>query len=182
MARDKQISKLLSFVLRHRPDEAGVTLDAQGWVAIDELLRGLAARGNPLTRADLERVVAENAKQRFAISPDGLRIRASQGHSVEVDLGYEPVEPPAILYHGTAAASVASILATGLERRERHHVHLSTTIDTARSVGGRHGAPVVLVIDAAAMHRDGHVFHVSANGVWLTDEVPARYITAPRRD
>lgn len=174
--RDRATSKRLSFVLRHQPDAAGVVLDAQGWVAIDELLRGLAAHGPVVTRDDLARIVANDGKQRYAVSDDGLRIRASQGHSVEVELGYQPAAPPDVLYHGTAESNLASIRATGLDRRARHHVHLSATIETARAVGGRHGRPVVLVVDAAAMVRDGHVFHVSANGVWLVDAVPPRYL------
>ncbi len=176
LSDDRTLSKRLSYVLRHAPESAGVTLDAQGWVAIDVLLRGLAAIGPALARTDLDRVVADNTKQRFAISDDGLRIRASQGHSVEVELGYPPAPPPAVLYHGTAERNLASIRAAGLERRDRHHVHLSAAIATARQVGGRHGRPIVLVVDAARMHADGHVFYVTPNRVWLVDAVPPGYL------
>jgi putative RNA 2'-phosphotransferase len=176
---DRRTSKLLSYVLRHRPAEAGITLDLQGWVAIDALLAGLAARGTVLTRADLDRIVAADSKRRYAYSEDGARIRANQGHSVDVELGYEPATPPPLLYHGTALRNLDSILATGLDRRERHHVHLSATIATARQVGARHGRPVVLHVDAARMHADGFAFFVTANGVWLVERVPPAYLRVP---
>lgn len=179
LAQDRLTSKLLSYVLRHHPETAGVTLDAQGWVEVDALLRGLNARGTVLTRTDLDRIVAADSKRRYAYSDDGARIRASQGHSVEVDLGYEPAAPPALLYHGTAEKNLASIMATGLERRERHHVHLSAGVATARQVGGRHGRPVVLHVDAARMHADGFAFFVTANGVWLVERVPPAYLSVP---
>jgi putative RNA 2'-phosphotransferase len=178
---DRATSKLLSFILRHRPDEAGITLDPQGWVAVDALVAGLRARGTTITRADLDRVVAADSKQRYAYSDDGTRIRASQGHSVDVELGYEPAVPPALLYHGTAERNLASILATGLDRRERHHVHLSAAVATARQVGGRHGRPVVLHVDAARMHADGFAFFMTANGVWLVERVPPDYLSVPAR-
>lgn len=167
-------------MLRHHPEAAGVTLDAQGWVDVDALLRGLGARGTALTRADLDRIVAADAKRRYAYSEDGARIRASQGHSVAVELGYEPAVPPPLLYHGTAERFLASILATGLDRRERHHVHLSAAEATARQVGGRHGRPVVLHVEASRMHADGVAFFVTANGVWLVEHVPPRYLVVPQ--
>jgi putative RNA 2'-phosphotransferase len=167
---------LLSYVLRHHPDAAGVTLDEHGWVAVEDLLRGLQRRGNRITRAELERVVANNNKQRFSFSDDGTRIRANQGHSVAIDLGYQPATPPATLFHGTAERALAAILREGLKRRARHHVHLSLSAAIAREVGARHGRPVVLVVDAERMRGDGHLFYVSANGVWLTDEVPPGYL------
>ncbi|MBZ0235077.1 MAG: RNA 2'-phosphotransferase [Deltaproteobacteria bacterium] len=176
---DRATSKLLSYVLRHHPEEAGVTLDPQGWVDVDALLAGLAARGTVLTRADLDRIVAADGKRRYAYSDDGARLRASQGHSVDVDLGYAPAVPPPLLYHGTAEKHLASILATGLDRRARHHVHLSAAVATARQVGGRHGRPVVLHVDAAGMHADGFSFFVTANGVWLVERVPPRYLRVP---
>lgn len=178
---DTRASKLLSYVLRHRPDQASVTLDAQGWVEVDALLAGLAARGTVLTRTDLDRIVAADSKRRYAYSDDGTRIRASQGHSVDVDLGYQPAVPPPLLFHGTAERNLESILATGLDRRQRHHVHLSAAVATARQVGGRHGRPVVLDVDAARMHADGFAFFVTANGVWLVESVPPTYLRiAPR--
>jgi putative RNA 2'-phosphotransferase len=126
----------------------------------------------------LERVVAENDKQRFEFSEDGLRIRARQGHSTEVELGYEPATPPDVLYHGTATRHLDSILQHGLVKGRRHHVHMSTNKETMIQVGMRHGKPVLLSIDAKRMLADGHTFYVTGNHVWLTDHVPPEYLTA----
>lgn len=171
-----RVSKRLSYVLRHRPDSVGVVLDANGWVDVDTLLAALA----PLTRQELDAVVAGNDKSRFAVrhGPDGRdQIRASQGHSLAVDLGLAPEPPPAVLFHGTSASAVPSILATGLVKGARHAVHLSPDVKTARVVGARRRAPVaVLAVDAAAMAAAGHSFSRSANGVWLTDHVPPTFI------
>jgi putative RNA 2'-phosphotransferase len=169
-------SKLLSYVLRHRPDSIGLTLDAHGWADVGELLACLAAQGKAVERALLERVVAENDKQRFALSEDRSRIRASQGHSIAVDLQLRAAEPPAVLYHGTASRFLKSILATGLRAGARHHVHLSADRDTATRVGARHGFPAVLIVDAARMHADGIDFYQSDNGVWLTGDVKPAYL------
>ncbi|MFI2783975.1 RNA 2'-phosphotransferase [Streptomyces sp. ALB3] len=172
--RTVKVSKFLSKHLRHEPGRIGIRLDAQGWVAVDELLRACARHGVTLTRAELEHVAASSDKQRFAV--DGDRIRANQGHSVTVDLGLPPVEPPAYLYHGTVARTLDAIRAEGLRPMNRHHVHLSPDRETAVRVGSRRGAPVVLTVDSGAMHRAGHVFRVSANGVWLTDCVPPDFL------
>lgn len=172
----KQASKLMSLVLRHAPEKIGLQLDAQGWADIDALLRGMAGQGVVLDRQALQALVESNDKQRFALSEDGLRIRASQGHSIQVDLGLEPVEPPAWLYHGTVARFVAAIREQGLRPGERQHVHLSPDRQTAQRVGARRGAPVILSVAAGRMHADGHVFLRSANGVWLTAHVPPQYI------
>jgi putative RNA 2'-phosphotransferase len=179
MPRDPIVatSKLLSYVLRHRPDSIGLALDPQGWAAVDDLLAQLGASGHELDRALLERVVAENDKQRFAFSADRTRIRASQGHSVAVDLALDPAAPPDVLFHGTASRFLKSILATGLRAAGRHHVHLSADAETARKVGARHGFPAVLRVDAARMQADGIVFYCSDNGVWLTGAVLPRYLT-----
>ena len=174
--RQKSVSKFLSLHLRHAPHELGLSLEPGGWVAIDALLEVARLKGFPITREELDRVVAGSDKQRFAIDESGLKIRANQGHSVEVDLQLTPSEPPAELFHGTGSGSVESILAEGLARRARHHVHLSPDTETATKVGARHGKPVVLVIDAAKMRADGRVFFCSANGVWLVDEVPPQYL------
>jgi putative RNA 2'-phosphotransferase len=171
-----RVSKRLSYVLRHRPGSVGLTLDAAGWVEVDALLAALAAHGLPLTRAELEQVVATNDKQRFAFDATGTRIRASQGHSVAVHLGYAAAPPPPELFHGTVERFLPTILAEGLRPGRRHAVHLSPDVATARTVGARRGRPVVLRIDAAAMAADGHVFTRSANGVWLTEAVPPRYL------
>ena len=171
-----RISKFLSLVLRHDPGKIGLALDAAGWADVDELIAAAARAGVEIDRETLARVVAENDKQRFALSPDGDRIRANQGHSVRVDLGLEPQTPPEVLYHGTAARFVDSIRASGLHAASRTHVHLSPDEDTARRVGQRHGKPVVLRVAAGRMHCDGRPFFRSENGVWLTDAVPAEYI------
>ncbi|WP_406343509.1 RNA 2'-phosphotransferase [Streptomyces sp. NBC_00648] len=175
--RTVKVSKYLSKHLRHQPERIGLTLDPHGWVEIGTLLRAAAAHRFPITRAELDHVVAVNDKRRFAI--EGDRIRASQGHTVAVDLGLPAVEPPAYLYHGTVARSLDAIRAEGLRPMARHHVHLSADRETATRVGARRGRPVVLGVDAAAMRRDGHVFHISANGVWLTDCVPPKYLRLP---
>jgi putative RNA 2'-phosphotransferase len=169
-------SKVLSYVLRHRPDSIGLALDAHGWADVGELLACLAAHGKAIDRGLLERVVADNDKQRFALSEDGSRIRASQGHSVAVDLQLREAEPPAVLYHGTASRFLKSILAGGLRAGARHHVHLSADLQTAMRVGARHGFPAVLLVDAARMRADGIVFYQSDNGVWLTSDVKPAYL------
>ncbi|MGW6354904.1 RNA 2'-phosphotransferase [Streptomyces sp. NPDC055092] len=175
--RTVKVSKYLSKHLRHQPERIGLTLDEGGWVEIGTLLAAAAAHGFPITRTELDHVVAANDKRRFAI--EGSRIRASQGHTVDVDLGLPPATPPAYLYHGTVAAALDSIRAEGLRPMSRHDVHLSPDRETATRVGARRGRPVVLSVDAGAMHRDGHTFRVSANGVWLTEAVPPRYLRFP---
>lgn len=174
-----KVSKFLSLVLRHRPEKIGLKLDGGGWVGVAELLRAANAGGFRLTREELSEVVERNDKRRFALSEDGERIRASQGHSVEVELGYEPRRPPGVLFHGTAERFLDSIRATGLNRGGRHHVHLSPDAATARRVGGRRGRAVVLEVEAGRMWGDGFPFYLSANGVWLTERVPAPYIKFP---
>jgi putative RNA 2'-phosphotransferase len=175
--RHVRVSKFLSLVLRHKPEKIGITLDPKGWVSVSRLLEALEAHGLSLTPDKLREVVGENDKQRFAFSPDGLSIRASQGHSVKVELGYEPSQPPPTLYHGTAKRVLPSIKQQGLLRGSRHHVHLSEQERTAFAVGSRYGRPVILSIASGAMHADGHAFFRAANGVWLTEQVLARYIT-----
>ncbi|MEV6141863.1 RNA 2'-phosphotransferase [Streptomyces sp. NPDC051992] len=172
--RTVKVSKYLSKHLRHQPERIGITLDSHGWVPIDTLLHALARNHFPLTRAELDQVVALNDKQRFAI--EGDRIRANQGHTVPVDLGLPPAEPPAYLYHGTVGRALDSIRNEGLRPMDRTHVHLSPDRETATRVGARRGRPVVLSVDAGAMHRAGHTFHVSANGVWLTEAVPPAFL------
>ena len=177
--RSVHVSKLLALVLRHQPERMGLTLDEAGWVAVELVLRGFADVGTPITRDELEAIVRGSDKQRFAISDDGLRIRASQGHSVDVDLGYEPATPPPLLFHGTVRKFLDSIRVHGLVRGKRHHVHLSASTDTASRVGERRGRPIVLEVQAAVMTTGGHQFFLSANGVWLTEHVPAAYISFP---
>lgn len=176
MASNKDISKTLSFWLRHRPDAAGLTLDAQGWTPVDPVLAALG-RKHPCDRDRLVEVIADNDKQRFELSPDGERIRARQGHSVEVDLDWPEAEPPALLYHGTVERFLPAIRAEGLKPMRRHHVHLSPDRETATRVGNRRGEAVVLTIRAGDMHAAGHRFYLTGNGVWLTDMVSPDYFS-----
>lgn len=171
-----QISKFLSLVLRHEPEKIGLTLDAAGWVSVDDLLAACRANGKAISLEELQDVVASNDKQRFSFSDDGSLIRANQGHSVEVELGYEAAIPPASLFHGTAERFLASIQEQGLLKGKRHHVHLSADIETATKVGQRHGKPTVLQVDSGKMHQDGFIFYFSTNGVWLTEHVPVPYL------
>lgn len=170
-------SKFLSLVLRHQPDAAGITLDPAGWISVSDLLAGCARAHKPLSREELDHVVTTNAKKRFEFSADGTRIRASQGHSVDVELAYEPQVPPPQLYHGTATRFLDSIREKGLLKMQRHHVHLSAETKVTMEVGARHGQPVLLTLDAAAMHEHGYVFYRSTNGVWLVDHVPVEFIS-----
>ena len=166
-------SKFMSLVLRHKPETIGLELDAEGWAPVADLVSG---SGGKLTDALVRRIVAESDKQRFALSPDGTEIRANHGHSIEIDLGLEPREPPERLFHGTATRFLESIQEAGLQPRSRQYVHLSVDPATAETVGARHGKPVVLIIDSAGLYRDGHALFLSRNGVWLTKAVPPRYI------
>jgi putative RNA 2'-phosphotransferase len=177
--RTTKLSKFLSLVLRHQPETIGITLDSAGWVPVQELLDALRRKSWPVSEAQLQEVVASSDKKRFSFSDDGLLIRANQGHSVDVELGYEPVVPPEVLFHGTVNEFLPSIREVGLIKGQRHHVHLSLEVTTAQSVGQRRGLPVILKIRSAEMHGDGHVFYVSDNGVWLTEHVPAKYIQFP---
>ncbi len=172
-----EISKFLSYVLRHAPHSIGLTLDSQGWGALDALIAGAAGAGRTLDRGQIEAVVQGNDKKRFSLSDDGLHIRAVQGHSTAtVDLQYAPQTPPACLYHGTATRFMSSIEQQGLIRGTRHHVHLSQDAATAIAVGRRYGQVVLLEIDALAMQQAGYAFYQADNGVWLTDHVPIAFI------
>jgi putative RNA 2'-phosphotransferase len=172
-------SKFLSLILRHEPHRVGLQLDGAGWVDVDLLLKAVHENGISLTLDQLKEVVATNPKKRFALSEDGFRIRASQGHSLEVDLEYQPQTPPEYLYHGTATRFVDSIRREGLQRMQRHDVHLSAETTLTMQVGARHGKPVLLTIRAGEMHKAGHQFRRSANGVWLVPQVPPQFIDFP---
>ncbi|MBN8686602.1 MAG: RNA 2'-phosphotransferase [Chitinophagales bacterium] len=179
MLPDKQlthISKFLSLVLRHKPETIGIQLDQQGWADVGELLEKVNHYGVCLDRETLHHIVATNPKKRFAFNDNTDKIRASQGHSIDIELGYTNQKPPEKLYHGTSEKSVQSILATGLEKRSRQHVHLSNDIETAIKVGQRHGKPFVFKVLAEKMYQDNYSFFLSANGVWLTDHVPPDYL------
>lgn len=175
----KQISKRLSLVLRHQPDLIGIALDEQGWVEINTLLTAFSKKFFPLALEELQHVVENNNKKRFAFSDDKKLIRASQGHSIEIKLDYDPIEPPPTLYHGTAEKYVSSIQKQGLLKRKRHHVHLSADEATAKNVGSRHGKPVILIVKSTEMYKAGMEFFKSENGVWLTDHVPVEFIEFP---
>ena len=166
------LSRFLSYVLRHRPEEIGIALDEQGWIDVDALIAACANRKRPITRKELAHVVEHSDKRRFAFDETGTRIRASQGHSIDVELGYAAAVPPELLFHGTAQRFVEAILREGIDRRARHHVHLSLDAATAREVGSRHGRPAVLEVRAGAMAREGLDFFLAENDVWLTEHVP----------
>jgi len=172
---NKQLSKLLSYVLRHNPAHLGLELDAQGWTSVEILLQQLNKQ-HAVSFEQLKYMVDTNSKKRFSFNESFTMIRASQGHSIDVELNYTPQSPPEQLYHGTAEKNLAVILETGLMKMDRHHVHLSADIKTAQQVGQRHGKPVVLVVEAMTMHDNGHIFYVSDNGVWLTDHVPVKFL------
>jgi putative RNA 2'-phosphotransferase len=172
-----QISKTIAKALRHKPERLGIKLSVSGWTDVSDLLNALERKGFTLSRAELEEVVAQNDKQRFSFDQSGQHIRANQGHSIAVDLGLTPLEPPEVLYHGTTQAALSSILEIGLQRMSRHHVHLSPDTQTALRVGSRRGKPVLLEVMALKMHRQGVVFFCSDNGVWLTDAVPTEFLT-----
>lgn len=173
-----RISKFLSLVLRHNPQAADITLDENGWADLPLLITRMNEKGFRVTLADLVEVVDTNAKKRFALNAAQDKIRANQGHSIEVDVELTVAVPPAVLYHGTATRFVESILAQGIVKMDRRHVHLSRDLETAIKVGQRHGKVQVLRVDAEAMHRDGFTFFLSENHVWLTDHVPVAYIQA----
>jgi putative RNA 2'-phosphotransferase len=173
----KHISKLMSLVLRHKPAEIGLRLDENGWADVQELIQQLNGKSIKIDQAILNEIVGSNDKQRFAFNDGKTKIRASQGHSIIVDLHLTPTEPPEYLYHGTTTRFLESIMAIGLQKQNRQHVHLSATVDTAAAVGSRHGKPVILTVKAGAMHTAGFGFFLSENKVWLTNSVPIQYIT-----
>lgn len=167
-----QVSKQLSYILRHKPESIGAKLDEEGWLPTATLLDKTG-----IDMPTLEKVVADNNKKRFEFNNDQSKIRARQGHSVQVELGYKPVTPPAVLYHGTIVAPCRAIFKEGLTKQARHHVHLSEDRTTAHKVGDRRGVPVILYVDAKRMYENGHEFFVTPNNVWLTDSVPPEYIS-----
>jgi putative RNA 2'-phosphotransferase len=175
MPTDTQRSKFLSLVLRHNPKLIGLELDEHGWADIDQLIAN-APEKLQLTKDDLLRIVQESDKQRFAIDLESNAIRANQGHSIQIDLGLSPQNPPQTLYHGTATRFMESITRLGLIKGKRHHVHLSGSIETAQKVGKRHGELALLKVDALRMQDKGYVFYCSDNGVWLTDHVPSEFL------
>jgi putative RNA 2'-phosphotransferase len=172
----KTTSKFLSLILRHKPEIVALKLDENGWASTDELLLKLKIAGREISFDELKTMVETNEKQRFAFSEDFNKIRANQGHSIEVDLNLKELAPPHELYHGTAIKYLSSIRQLGIIKGKRHHVHLSSDVSTASSVGQRHGKPVVLRISSGMMYEHGHKFYLTENGVWLTETVPPEYI------
>ena len=173
---NKKISKFLSFVLRHNPESIGLKLDDNGWAETEDLLKKMNDRGFNVTADVLNHIVATNSKQRFSFNENKTKIRASQGHSINVELNLKAATPPEYLYHGTGEKFVSSILANGLQKRERQQVHLSKDRETAIEVGQRHGKPRVFIVEATHMCSEGFLFYLSDNNIWLTDHVPAQYL------
>lgn len=174
--RKIKISKFLSLILRHKPGTIDLQLDKNGWADVSELLEKSRKRGHSFSFEELEEVVATNDKKRFAFDAAKIKIRANQGHSVNVEIEFEEKPPPEILFHGTAEKNIEQILKNGLKKMRRHHVHLSPDTETARTVGNRHGEPVILKINTKAMLAEGFKFYISANGIWLVNEVPPAFL------
>ena len=176
--RLERLSKFISMILRHKPEAIGITLDEHGWADVDELIKGINETGEEIefSKDTLETIVKTDKKQRYSFSQDKTLIRANQGHSIPVDVELEKKEPPKVLYHGTGVKSVKAIQEQGLLPMERLYVHLSTDVETATNVGKRHGTPVIFQVNAEQMQKDGYDFFQSVNGVWLTKEVPAKYL------
>ncbi|WGD33555.1 RNA 2'-phosphotransferase [Olleya sp. YS] len=173
----KSISKFLSLVLRHQPEHIDLKLDKNGWANIEELIEKSKSKNIKFTTTDLEEIVITNDKKRFAFNEDKTKIRANQGHSLKtIDLQLKPVTPPEILYHGTVAKFIEAIKENGLQKMSRQHVHLSKDLDTAVKVGTRRGKPIILSVRALDMLNNGFLFYCSENGVWLTDNVPVKFI------
>ncbi|MBQ9327937.1 MAG: RNA 2'-phosphotransferase [Solobacterium sp.] len=175
MSQTTSTSKYLSLILRHKPEAVGITLDGHGWAHTAELIHQVN-QTHPLTMELLEEIVRTDEKQRFSFNEDKTKIRANQGHSIPVDVEMEEGEPPELLYHGTGEKYVASILKQGLLPKSRLYVHLSTDTSTARKVGSRHGNPMIFLVQAGQMYRDGYVFRYSENGIWMTKQVPVSYL------
>jgi putative RNA 2'-phosphotransferase len=173
----KGISKLLSYILRHSPETIGLKLDENGWAEVSELIAKFDLYDRRIDFELLEYIVENNDKKRFAFNDDKTKIRASQGHSISVELNLNEIEPLASLYHGTVEKFLSDIKVQGLQKMSRQHVHLSADKETANKVGGGRGKPIILTVNSGEMHRAGYKFYLSANNVWLTDVVPAEYIT-----
>ena len=177
MEKHVKLSRFLSLILRHKPEEIGLTLDNQGYLSVDELIEGINNTGRVIDKRILEEILSSDNKHRYSYDSTGTKIRANQGHSIKVDVGLLEKTPPATLYHGTSGKHIDDIMKHGLNKMTRTYVHLSEDYDTAVNVGSRRGAPVILKIDTAKMNEAGHKFYISKNGVWLTDDVPAKFIS-----
>lgn len=171
-----KVSKYLSLILRHKPEEIGISLDKNGWAKVNKLIKGMREKYPDFNIDILEEIVKTDEKQRYSFNEDHTFIRANQGHSISVDVELEEVEPPDILYHGTGMKYYGSIMKDGLIPKSRLYVHLSGDVNTATTVGARHGEPVVFCVDSGAMHKNGYKFYKSVNGVWLTEQVPNEFL------
>ena len=176
LGKKDNLSVFISLILRHKPDTIGINLDENGWANVDELLNGINESGRYIDISTLEEIVTADQKQRYSFSDDKTLIRANQGHSIPVDVELKEIEPPIFLYHGTADRFLENIRQEGLKPMSRLYVHLSNDIETATKVGKRHGKPMVLKINSGNMHKDGFKFYLSENGVWLTKDVPYKYM------
>lgn len=165
----------MSLILRHKPETIGISLDEHGWADVEDLIAGIAGT-HEFNMDILEEIVRTDNKQRYSFNEDKTLIRANQGHSIPVDVELDEAEPPAELWHGTGEKYVKAIDEQGLIPKSRLYVHLSKDEDTAVTVGKRHGKPVLYLVKAGEMNRDGYPFFLSKNGVWLTREVPVRYL------
>ena len=178
---DMELSKFISLILRHKPEEINLELDIYGWANVSNLISGMTKKGFKVTLDDLKRIVIEDNKQRYSFNNDGTKIRANQGHSVKVNLELVPIKPLNVLYHGTSTRFRDSILKNGINKQRRQYVHLSADIETASNVGKRHGELIIFVVDSKQMYGDGYKFYLSENKVWLTDYVPNKYIKVINR-
>lgn len=176
MEKHQKLSVFISLILRHKPEIVGLALDDQGYLQVDQLIKGVNNTGRFIDENILEEIVDSDNKQRYSYNSDHTKIRANQGHSIEVNLGLLECQPPNFLYHGTSEKYVDSIMTAGLQKQSRLHVHLSENIDTATSVGGRRGKPVILLINSYKMYKDGYKFFKSENNVWLVDSVSKEYL------
>jgi putative RNA 2'-phosphotransferase len=172
----KKVGRYLSLILRHKPEDIGLTLDKNGWADVDDLLYLLSKKGKGISMEELEWIVDNNDKKRFAFNSDKTKIRASQGHSIDIDLQLKEIEPPCFLYHGTSTDVIEKIKKDGIVSMSRQYVHLSDSIETAKKVGKRHGNACVLTVDCCWMYQSGLKFYRSENGVYLTNNVPSQYI------
>ena len=172
----EKLSKFISLILRHKPEEVGITLDEHGWAKVNDLINGINNSGRKIDKDVLEEIIRTDNKQRYSFNEDKTKIRANQGHSIPVVIDFKELEPPDTLYHGTATKSIEGMQAQGIKPMSRLYVHLSKDFETAKQVGSRHGECVVLVINAKKMYKDGIKFYLSENGVWLTESVDPKYI------
>lgn len=175
---EKKISQYLSFILIHKPEEIGLTLDVEGWANINELInKSQPIEERILTKEIIQQIVQNSDKKRFQLSDNKLNIRAIQGHSIPlINRTFIKQTPPDFLYHGTAQRFYDSIITQGLIAKERHYVHLTEHINTANAVGIRYGKPVILIIHAIEMYNNGFIFFKTENDVWLINNVPSEYI------